>query len=101
MKKKKDYILIAEIHSFTEPEKLYKIKMDNDAGTLSCNCPSWIFFGDPDYDNDGNKLRACKHTRLFLDAVGKDYAQIIAWSGESVVEMYGTSWKLKSVKEAA
>ena len=31
-----------EIHSFTDPDKVYKVSLRTDGG-WECSCPSWIF----------------------------------------------------------
>jgi len=77
----------ATIHSFTDPEKKYKLKVTSD-GKLTCNCPSWIFNQRGD--------RTCKHTDA-VDNHSDNLETLILKSGRYQVEINGNQWIIEKV----
>ena len=64
------YDLQAVVGSEHEPGRYWEIKRHRVTGTISCNCPSWIF--------SKASPKACKHTLAFEAGAGKPAPVAIA-----------------------
>ena len=71
------------IRSFTDHSKQYKIKEKED-GSLSCNCPCWIFNQRGD--------RTCKHIDAIKEA--KDPLEQLLFMGGKTLKVDGEDWEL-------
>jgi len=81
----------ATIHSFTDPGKVYTLKMTHD-GHITCNCPSWVFNQSGD--------RQCKHTRAVTENTDNLVTMFFYSDLYSVeIEHNGTKWAIQKVGE--
>jgi len=50
------YETLKTVESFSKAGKFYSIKRNTETGSVSCNCPAWIF-------QKGGERKPCKHIR--------------------------------------
>jgi hypothetical protein len=53
-----DYSLVIAIESSSRPNSWYRVLADRHSGSLSCDCPPWVF----NRNHDAEGKRCCQHT---------------------------------------